>query len=146
MKELDIANITRNRPHRAFVDAINTYNRVYAATELSRLRDLIDEGKTLNLTRMIERFRDQILRNENLSTSRSAFNTFKNDSDKKSESTAASASTSTSRPPIICACGAEHKFHTCVYHNPGIRPTGWKGDEEILKKIEGRKKGERYRM
>ena len=145
---LKLSDIDGNRPCRDFLIAISAYDKMYSVSETSSFRNRIEDGKSPDLINMIDRFREQVLINQStFSNPLSAFNTFKSEKDEESQPAEkpAQATAISPRKPLMCPCGKEHFFPACAYFNPDNRPTNWKPDPEIEKKVEERKKNVGFR-
>ena len=94
-----------------------------------RLKDRLEDDKPVELSDVIERFQQQVVLHENdryskAPQSHASFATFRGDSQ-------------SSGPKPKCPCGYEHWPDFCFYINrEKKRPTWWKHNEDIQKKID----------
>ena len=125
------ASLAEVQEHRAIYDfllALQTYNEGMSRSELSRLRDRIDDGKTTTFQQVVDRIRQEITifnsRQAYASqASHSAFSTYKGDSHPYQ-----------SRPQ--CPCGKKHFYNECFYLNPDVRPDGWRPNNQVKRRLD----------
>ena len=138
-----LPEVQGTRPLRDFLIAVGQYDRSYSRASISMLERDIAKEETPTFAALIREFRTAIpsMAAQETSASASAYthSAFSTDSKGNSfkDSPATSTPTSTQRPQgsRMCACGREHIFGVCYYYNAEIRPSGWKPNAEIQKKV-----------
>jgi hypothetical protein len=122
-KELDIPEVSGERPLMDFTTAISAIDPGYGSSQEYFLNRTIKKNEDLpELYELIEDFRNHQRKTEALqmSESHSAFST-------TSEGTS---------QDLECVCGLRHPWKKCFYLIQSIRPTTWIPNAEIQKKID----------
>jgi hypothetical protein len=119
---LDIPNVTRKRPYRDFLIAINPRTPSFSNYWQNRL---ISQETIPDFYSLIQQYREfqASVSNQKLPASHRAFGPTLN-----------SRTPEGKRSP--CLCGNNHRFSKCPYLIPQERPQGWKANSTIEQKVQ----------
>lgn len=130
-KEYGIGELSGNRSIRDFLFAVRKTHPVYADFQLIMTAS---SSNVMDVFDIIENFR-QLIRLEQAIERRSSHSPFRAEEASKEENKKASFR-GKAIEPSECICGKKHWYSNCFYLNLRKRPSGWKADSQIQKKVE----------
>ena len=135
-KQVRLPEVLEERPLVDFLTALRAYNEAYASAALLFLRKQLAKGEIPSMESIIEEFRHEATRLAPLNRATDTHSAFA--TDQKGNTYKDSPSTSRARSPRPkpdCMCGSQHYYNECPYLNEELRPSNWKADSAIQKKV-----------